>query len=56
MFGNFGVLEILIMLVVWLVPFAIAIWVLVTLANIRRGVDRLATAVESLTAEQRSRI
>jgi hypothetical protein len=56
MIGNFGVFGMLTMLVVWLVPFLIAVFVLVTLAGIRRGVDRVAIAVESLAVAQHPRI
>jgi hypothetical protein len=54
MLGNFGAGEMVVVLVIWLIPFAITIWLLRTVDRIRRGVERIAEAVEQV-AETRTR-
>jgi sorbitol-specific phosphotransferase system component IIC len=55
-FGSIGLGEILMMLIIWIIPFAvtiaITIYVVVTLVGIRRATERIARAVEASVAER----
>jgi sorbitol-specific phosphotransferase system component IIC len=55
-FGSLGPGEILMMLIIWIIPFAvtlaITIYVVVTLVGIRRATERIARAAEATIAEQ----
>jgi sorbitol-specific phosphotransferase system component IIC len=55
-FGSIGPGEIVMMLVVWIIPFAvtlaITIYVVVTLVGIRRATERIARAAEAAAAQQ----
>lgn len=48
MFGNLGPSELLIALLLWFLPLAACVWVLVTLARLRRGQDAILARLASL--------
>jgi hypothetical protein len=45
---SFG--DAILLLVMWLIPFVVAIWVLRTLARISNNMERMAAAVETIAA------
>lgn len=55
-FGSIGAGEIVMMLIIWIIPFVltigIAIYVIVTLVGIRRATERIARAAESVAADR----
>ncbi|MGH7620938.1 MAG: hypothetical protein ACREMU_01230 [Gemmatimonadaceae bacterium] len=54
-FGSIGPGEIVMMVLIWIIPFAvtlaITIYVIVTLVGIRRATERIARAAEAAVAD-----
>jgi len=53
MFGTPSVGEGILIMVMWLLPFIVAYWVLRTLARISHNIERVATAVEGMSTAKR---